>query len=347
MSKIPTYIYVLVVCIVFSSYWIFKKDPKEVHRAFYIWESSKEQLTDFELKSLKKLKVRKIYLKFFEVEKNEVQGIHPTAKSEFYSSNFSDSIEIIPTVYVRNEVFKNTKNAELDEFADNLLFLIKKRFPERPNQDKSFHEIQIDCDWTESTQEKYFYFLKKLKEKSSLILSATLRLYAYKFPDRMGVLPVDKAMLMCYNLLNIHENRDKNSILDLQELEKYLDGASAYPLPLDLALPIYSAMHVYQNKVYQSSLHKNDCDITGDLKKRNNLWYSVNKDIVKSTVYLRVGDQVKYEKITPELLKKALKMIHAYVELPKEYTLSFFQLNEYDLKQIGNEKMDSFYTMLP
>ena len=65
----------------------------------------------------------------------------------------------------------------------------------------SCQEIQIDCDWTKSTKDKYFYLLKKIKELSKKEISCTLRLYPYKYPEIMGVPPVDKAMLMCYNLI--------------------------------------------------------------------------------------------------------------------------------------------------
>ena len=44
-----------------------------------------------------------------------------------------------------------------------IVFLIDKYSKERfSNIDNgNFKEIQIDCDWTKSTKDKYFYLLKK------------------------------------------------------------------------------------------------------------------------------------------------------------------------------------------
>jgi hypothetical protein len=338
-------IFAFICALSFSLFWVFRDSKKQVSRAFYVWESAKYDLTNSETKTLSQLKVEKLYVKLFEVEKNDVLGIHPTAKSEFqFTYNDELSAEIIPVVYIRNEVFKGIKKAEMDEFVSNFIFLLEKRYKERMDELYNLKEIQIDCDWTESTQENYFTFLKKLKSKVNYQLSATLRLYAYKFPDKIGVLPTDRAMLMCYNLLNVHENRHKNSILDLNELEKYLVGADNYPIPLDLALPTYQAMHVYQNNIYVRSLHQNECDILSKLKKHSKLWYAAKEDFVVSNLFIRKGDKIKYENIDHESMLKALSIVKNNVSFATDYTLSFYDLNEFDLKTYTNENLDSYFT---
>ncbi len=280
MSKIPSAVYVFIFSLGFTCYFIFFNQNSFINRAFYIWESSKEELTKKEYKALKDFKISKVYIKLFEVE-----GNIPSAKTEFNFKNKTKNIEFIPTIYIRNEVFKHSDKETLKELAENIDFLIKKKYHEQIADSADIKEVQIDCDWTESTQGNYFEFLKYLKQKASYQISATLRLYAYKFPNKMGVLPVDRAMLMCYNLLNVHENRRKNSILDLEELEKYLRGAKKYPVQLDLALPIYQAMHIYHNNVYMKSLHQQECDILNKLTKHSKLWYSVKEDFIKDNTF--------------------------------------------------------------
>lgn len=59
-------------------------------------------------------------------------------------------------------------------------------------------ELQIDCDWTAGTKDKYFRFLKKFKELNpGKTISVTVRMYPYKYKEKLGVPPVDRAMLMC------------------------------------------------------------------------------------------------------------------------------------------------------
>ena len=113
-----------------------------------------------------------------------------------------------------------------------------------------FNEIQIDCDWTKYSKEKYFYLLKKIKELSDKKLSCTLRLYPYKYPDIMGVPPVDKATLMCYNLIKPLSQQNKNSILDIEELKKYLNEKKSSPLHLDIVLPTFYWTQLYQNNQF-------------------------------------------------------------------------------------------------
>ena len=66
------------------------------------------------------------------------------------------------------------------------------------NDIENVKEIQIDCDWTASTQEAYFEFLHYLKEKAKdkqIQLSATIRLHQLS----MTPPPVDRGILMMYN----------------------------------------------------------------------------------------------------------------------------------------------------
>lgn len=343
MSQNIRLLFAFIFSLLFFLYFVFSSSEKSINRGVYFWESAKYNLTEYELNSLEKLKLNKMYIKFFEVEKNDVFGIHPTAKSEFFCKYDSIPVEFIPVVYIRNEVFKGTNEKEIDEFVSNFIFLIKKKYSEKIGNLNDLKEIQIDCDWTQSTQNIYFSFLKKLKSSTNLQISATLRLYAYKFPDKMGVLPVDRAMLMCYNLLNVHENQYKNSILDLAELEKYLLGAADYPIPLDVALPTYQAMHVYQNNSYVKSLHNNQCAILQHLSKHSKLWYYAKNDFVTSNLFIRKGDKIKYEFIDKETMQKAIKIIKKNIDLSSNFTLSLYHLNEFDFKKHEHENLDSYY----
>lgn len=247
-----------------------------------------------EKQRLKDVGATKLYVKFFEVEKNAGMGIIPIAKSNLNTSYYpgEDTLKVVPTVYLRNEVFSNTTRGELDSLAENVNFLIAKYKKENYSEGEESGEYQMDCDWTPSTKYNYFYFLKKLKAISKKEISCTLRLYPYKYPDKMGVPPVDKVMLMCYNLINPLENHDKNSILDLKELSSYLNNHD-YPLHLDVALPLYSWMHVYQNNNFSEVIYTDTKAIKSILRKEKNLWYEVKKDTVVNEFYLRAGDKVK------------------------------------------------------
>lgn len=315
--------------------------------AIYIWESNRSNITASEKGFLAQNGIQKLYVKFFEIEKNKELGIHPTAKSEVKIPSDLSAIEIVPTVYIRNDVFKNVEKKPLDQFAENMINLIEKRFESLcENVSQSYSEIQMDCDWTISTQKNYFYFLKKLKEQTSVQISATLRLYPYKFPDKMGVLPVDRAMLMCYNLLSPIDAGKRNSILDLKELEKYLKGADKYPLPLDLALPIYSSVLMYQHDQFTGIHYLSDLKLRENLARKKGAIYHVIKDTMLDNTFLREGNQVKLEIIDNKVIQGALKIINRNVCFEEGASLSLFHLTSSQLNTFNDAEITSIYSPL-
>lgn len=328
---------------------------REIHpiRAFYYWQNQAWELSNKEQQTIQNLKVKKLYVKFFEVDKNDVQGIFPFAKNELNLSPYDTlvtKIEVVPTVYIRNEVFKQISRKELYELAENILFLIEKKFKKQYEENPIPKEIQMDCDWTESTKDNYHLFLIILKQKmlkkpffKKVSTSATLRLYAYKFPEKMGVLPVDRAMLMCYNLIPPFEAGDRNSILNLNELNKYLVGADTYPIPLDIALPIYSSVQVYQNNSFAGIIYNEDANFFKHTKKLNNSWYLSKMDTVINGIFLRKGDKLKVEKTTFKTLDRATNSIIENVELDENPTIALFHLEDYELTNFTHEELDSCF----
>lgn len=316
---------------------------EKINRAFYYWKSSNWHLNESEEKVINENDVKKLYIKFFEVEKNEIMGIVPVAKTSL-SIYSIDSIEVVPTVYIKNDVFKGISGGALDTLADNVNFLIGKYSSNYDYRNKFIYEYQMDCDWTPSTKENYFYFLKKLRSLSGKKISCTLRLYPYKYPDKMGVPPVDSAMLMCYNLISPLEDHKRNSIFDENEFSAYLKTNNVYPLHLDIALPVFSWVQVYQNNHFTKLLYTDNLEFKKILSAQKPLWYSITKDTVINEFYLRKGDMVKIEEVSPEMLKNAIQQIKKHVMLDNEITVSLFHLDKQQLSQYSHEDIESFYS---
>jgi hypothetical protein len=322
---------------------------QQIHNAFYYWKTDSSPAPyNHEKDILTNQHIKKLYVKFFEVDYSDAMGNYPVSKTAFSLNSYCDEniptpYEVIPTVYIRNVVFQKSNEKELEQLADNVNFLINKYTYEKLDSLK-VSEIQIDCDWTASTKENYFYFLKKLKPISQKKISATLRLYPYKYPDKMGVPPVDKVTLMCYNLINPLTDPSKNSILDLKELKSYLITGKKYPLHLDVALPVYSWMQVYQNNKFTGILYDINT-VKPYLKKIKPLWYEVQKDtVIDYKTYLRVGDKIKDEEITADKIYQAIDLIKKNVKLDKEITVTLFHLDEKQLKNYTNEEINHFYS---
>ncbi|MPS65538.1 MAG: hypothetical protein DI622_00655 [Chryseobacterium sp.] len=322
---------------------------EKVHNAFYYWKTDTySEISVQEKNMLEQQNIEKLYVKYFEVDYTEAMGSFPVSKTNMRLSSYCEQSSprkytVIPTVYIKNIVFKKSSEKDLDKLADNVNFLINK-FTNEKFDSIAVNEIQIDCDWTASTKDNYFYFLKKLKPISQKEISCTLRLYPYKYPDKMGVPPVDKVTLMCYNLINPLADDSKNSILDLKEMESYLSTKKKYPLHMDIALPLYSWMQLYQNNQFTGVLY-NGNDLKKVLKETKPLWYEVTKDtVIDYKNYLRVGDKIKYEEITPEQVNKAIALIKKNIKLDKEITVSLFHLDTNQLNNYTDEEISHFYS---
>ena len=317
---------------------------EHVEKAIYYWKNNVSHLELAEDSIIKTQRLTKMYVKFFEVEKNDIMGLIPVAKSKLFIYTQYNNLSIIPTVYLRNEVFIKSSRGSLDTLADNVNFLIQKYAEENFRYiSTNINEYQMDCDWTPSSRDNYFYFLRRLKTLSKMRLSCTLRLYPYKYKTRMGVPPVDRAMLMCYNLINPLENHGKNSILDINELASYL-STEKYPLPLDFALPLYSWMQVYQNNKFAKVIYTDTQSIKAILRPQKKLWYEVKKDTVVNNFYLRAGDMVKIEEVSTADIHNAIELIKANVPFKDTITVSLFHLDDKQLSRYTNEELSGFYS---
>jgi hypothetical protein len=334
---------VIMICLYLSS--CTQQKVENVDRAFYYWKSN-AHLTNKEKAVCDTLGVDKLYIKFFEVNFSPERGNFPESKTNWWEgySNPLPFTELIPTVYLRNVVFLKSSKEELDILADNINFLITKYASEKFRQGTIIKEYQMDCDWTLKSKDNYFYFLTKLKAIAQKQISCTLRLYPFKYPDKMGVPPVDKATLMCYNLLNPLENPGKNSILDLTELKSYLQDSPSYPLHLDVALPAYSWAQVYHNERFSEVLYTNHQNLKTILKQEKPLWYTVLRDTVINETYLRKGDQLKLEEMTAEKINDAIALLKKNIHFDNNTTVALFHLDEEQLNQFTNAELASFYS---
>jgi len=339
LLTICSFLFLLLICCCTAC----TKKELNTTRAFYYWKSTETKLSTPEQEALQQLQTAKLYVKFFEVEPDSVQKAIATVKTQLHIHSVAIPKEIVPTIFIRNELWKNVDVAFCTALSEKIIRLCeamhKAHFP-----NTTYEELQIDCDWTPSTKELYFELLKALKAKSKKRISCTLRLYPYKYPHKMGVPPVDRAMLMCYNLIGPLENLNKNSILDLTELKPYLNNKKAYPLPLDIALPIFFWLHLYQNERFVGLITPKDSSIKNLLTQKSELWYQFNCDTVIGDYYLRKGDRAKYEKISAALLQDAIKILRKNLIFKDDYTIALFHLEEANLKQYHHETINNFFT---
>lgn len=233
----------------------FIPSSKIITRAFYYWKST-FQLSDYEKQALNYHKINKLYIKFFDVDWDvATQRAVPKAPIRFAQAS---PLPFVPTVFVTNRTLEKVSYGGIEDLAKKITQRLKNELSQwstdkgsrTSNTEKVGEEIQIDCDWTPATRTKYFLLLTKIKENlpTSTILSATIRLHQIKFYRTTGVPPVSRGMLMYYNMGDWKNPQVENSILDLSIARRYADYISAYPLDLDVVLPVFDWCVVFRGR---------------------------------------------------------------------------------------------------
>ena len=316
-------------------------EQKNISVSFYFWRT-KFNLNTLEKKFLTDCKVSNFYVKILDIDwSEENQFPIPVAAIDSLSDSYN-KINITPVIFITNRTFVNISEILLDSFAQAL---VEKCFS-YPNF-SGIKEIQFDCDWTETTRDKYFNFLKKINailnisEDTKKNLSATIRLHQYKYFKKTGVPPVQNGMLMVYNLNAIDDTENRNAILDLSTLKSYLISENKYPIPLNVALPLYSqgvllrdgkAAHLFNNLTLQ------DAEQDSMFQKTTQTIYTVKHNGYFKEVYIYADDRLRIDEVSKENLSAAYKSLLKYfnADLNK---VTFFSLDSLCLKRYDSEDL--------
>lgn len=288
---------------------------------FYYWRTHLS-LNAAEKNALQRATSPYIYTRFFDIEKvvDKFQPVAVITKDD----TFETDKEIVPVVFIKNDVFYDITSNEINFLVENVSSLIKKKQTEFGF--KISNKIQIDCDWTAGTRKEYFEFLKRLKDFSGKELSCTLRLHQVKNSKLSGIPPVAKVFLMCYSTSSPLENSGRNSILDLPTLKNYLKNIDLYPLDIDIALPIYSwgivTNHVGKHKLINAISLKDLENI--NFKKISDTEVEILKDGFYFGNFLNKGFTLKVEEISEHHLKEVKSFLNK--KLPA-YDIVYYHLD--------------------
>lgn len=128
-------------------------------------------------------------MKFFDVDwNNQIHQPITEAQIRIIDSSYlqSNKIKIIPTVFITNQCIQKLDTAQVISLAGKIVSLVKNIQINSLNNQK-INEVQIDCDWSSSTKEKYFSLLAYIKKIGFPNLSATIRLHQVKFSATTGI----------------------------------------------------------------------------------------------------------------------------------------------------------------
>ena len=156
---------------------------------------------------------------------------------------------------------------------------------------------------------------------------------------------------MMYNLENAKQLKSRNSLFSLQEARKYLKR-NTYPLPMDVALPVFSWTLIFRNGLFLRVLSDNILtpileETAGEnpLEKLGANTYLVKESMRKGNLYnLQAGDVLKIETCSQTELVQANSLLRL-LPVNEQSTIAIFDLDMKELNKISHEKMEAAFTL--
>lgn len=308
--------------------------------AFYYW---KTRISSSDI--ARPISGSRIYVRAFDIDWDEQrQEAVPLAVVEG-SRQAGLSARDVPVVFITHRTFLSLDSQQIRQLASRTIDKLQALWPVWPPA-----ELQFDCDWTPASREGYFAFLRHIRRLSgsTVALSATIRLHQYRQPVQTGLPPVDRGMLMYYNMGEIRRWEEPNSILNNPTGRQYLQAASAYPLPLDLALPLFSWAVVFRDGQLSRLITEAD-----EASLRTSPGFRpLGENRYERTIagywkgyYLYEGDQLRLEQVTaPDLLAAAADLRQAVNT--DSFHLAFFHLDSTLVRRVGDDLLQTLVNTL-
>jgi hypothetical protein len=310
-----------------------------VNTSFYYWKTVYDTNAT-ERQYFNTLRCKKLYIRIMDVDIGD-NGPVPLSPVTFKAA-LPDSVQLVPVVFVVNDILKHQTHQQLKDLAGKIVYYVNGRI--KTSGKTSYKELQLDCDWTRTTRDNYFYLLNCIKTNAGLRnirLSVTLRLHQLKNQKSSGIPPVDRVMLMCYNMGNLRKYGSQNSILEQSELEKYVGkNLSNYPMPVDVGLPLFSWAVVFRQKQYAGVSKRLNQENFGDQQSfiaNGNSLYKLQKDL--PNYGLLRGDEVRWESLSASQLQSAASYMQKFIS-SDTVNIIYFHLDEPTLKHYTYEELE-------
>ena len=226
--------------------------PKPLHttmRSVYYW-STTLNIDSVKSAFIRNYDISRMYIRYFDVVTDASGRAVPNATLKF-ATGVPQDIDVVPTVFVLPECLRQ------DRFQ--LAALIVRRIVQmnETNDVHNVREIQIDCDWTQSTRLLYYEFMRAMMRECHsrhLKLSSTIRLHQLAQTPP----PADRGVLMMYNTGDATDIKCHKPILDMHDAAPYLPRLNGYKLKLSTAYPIFAWRILFRGGRFVGFIHNED-----------------------------------------------------------------------------------------
>ncbi|MCU0328216.1 MAG: hypothetical protein MUE53_04425 [Chitinophagales bacterium] len=311
----------------FSAFFFYQCSDKEANWQDFYYFRTMLSSDSSEILAFQQYKVQRLITKYFDIKVLD-GAIYPEAKLQV-SNNFlqfqkRQNIDIVPLIYIQQQVFQSPI-LNLDSLSTKVSRLIQKI--DSVNEFNVNKILHIDCDWTPSTQKPFFEFLSLLQAKTNYKTHVTLRLHQIKYHEKTGIPPADSFVLMFYNFGNLGI-KEKNSIFNTEDYQKYITSLKYYPKPLQIAMPVFSWWLRYRDGQLISLISSAQLpidSIKANTKSLSNDEFIFEKEKIMLNFVFQTDEILKLEKIPIDDLRQASQ------DLKSQYAKGFQRVYWYEL----------------
>ncbi len=321
-------------------------EPPVVVPAAFRWKNDRN-LSETEREVVIGDSIQRVYHKLLDIGWNPANGAHPVSvvpvpyewrNYRRVEGEWTSYVELVPCIYIANNTFLQIDDDEADRLAANLLRKLRMECP------ATIHGVMLDCDWTDRTKDRFFRLTRIMNDSLDVPLTATIRLHQYAHPGKTGVPPADRGMLMPYNIGKVDKPGPVNSIFDCDAAAPYF-RRKGYPLPLDIALPAFSWGAQFRKGRFIGLLQE---DLLDDALQRGLLTgeryglMQVTREDNEHRPELHLGDEVRVERMTPELIRQAAELARTAVH-SGAVAVTFFELGSPTFQRLPPTFLDSTF----
>ncbi|MGM9840612.1 MAG: hypothetical protein ACI31D_00250 [Candidatus Limisoma sp.] len=295
--------------------------------------------------------VGRIYLRMFDVtvEHNNAgtfNAVVPNASMRIPDEcrsavDYLSEKRIVPVVYVTVEALKAAKGEE-----GTLASLIVERVRRMCsyNEFTNVEGLQLDCDWTTSTEQSFFALCDSTRSQIARrhlqwSLSSTIRLHqlSRKAP------PVDYGVLMVYNTGNFNDPDARNSIIDIDDVEPYLSRLDDYPLHLDVAYPTYSWQLLFRQGRFIGLLNGVNVADTAHFASAGTNCHRAICDVIYNDKVIRKGDVIRTEASTFDDVRTVKDAVERRLA-GRPHSNILYHLDQRNLSKYSSDEIDKLYS---
>lgn len=317
----------------------------EVTPAFYFWKT-RYALSGADSSVLRGTGARKLYVRFCDVDwSGAEEKILPRAPLEFVQPT-DNGLAYVPVVFITARTLAHLPDSPaVESLAQNIVHLVSRMCEDAGIQPR---EVQLDCDWTSSRKETYFALLRAVKRQAFLkkkTLSATIRLHQVKYVAKSGAPPADRGMLMCYNMGNTRKPGAHNSILDANVAEDYLNDIDSYPLPLDVALPLFRWCVLFRDEKLVGILRDVPPESAAKvsfLRKEEGPLYRCAADTLWHGYGFKTGDVLRTEIVEAADIRRIARYAAQRIR-NRDLTVALYHLDPVTCSKYSQDELEDFF----